>query len=99
MFRRPKEAFRQLRDFVSRYPDIFKGPIVQAFKRGHSKVPLPALNRLQEQLCDGGSRLPKRRSRPSNRVRGILGYGHVVLLSRLPRPFHAAFHMGVGERT
>jgi hypothetical protein len=46
MFRRPKETFRQLRDFVSPYPDIFKGPVVQAFKRRHSPVPLPALNRL-----------------------------------------------------
>jgi hypothetical protein len=45
MFRWPKEAFRQLRDFVSRYPDIFKGPIVQTLKRGHGTVALPALNR------------------------------------------------------
>lgn len=44
MFRPPKEAFCQLRDFVSRYPDIFKGPVVQAFKRGHGTVSLPALN-------------------------------------------------------
>jgi len=46
MFRRLEETFRQLRDFVSRYPDVFKGPVVQAFKRGHCAVPLPALNRL-----------------------------------------------------
>ena len=46
MFRRLEETFRQLRDFVSRYADIFKGPVVQAFKRGHCAVPLPALNRL-----------------------------------------------------
>lgn len=45
MFRRPEEDFRQLRDFVSRYPDVFKGPVVQALKRGHGTVPLPALNR------------------------------------------------------